>query len=41
MILFLIVYAILALFLVRYARLVERRPQASPVYQEDIPERAR
>jgi uncharacterized ion transporter superfamily protein YfcC len=32
---FLIVYAILAFFLVRYARKIEREPEASPVFKED------
>jgi len=33
--LFLIIYAIFAFFLTRYARRVERDPQSSPVYAED------
>lgn len=32
---FLVVYAILAMFLVRYARKIERNPEASPVFEED------
>jgi uncharacterized ion transporter superfamily protein YfcC len=35
------VYAILAAFLVRYARKIERRPEASPVFAEDRAGRAR
>lgn len=35
-ILFVVVYAILAVFLTRYARRVEQRPQSSPVYTEDL-----
>mgnify|MGYP000250597802 CR=1 FL=1 len=35
------VYVILAVFLVRHARRVERRPAASPVYAEDLAARAR
>ncbi|MBI4731619.1 MAG: YfcC family protein [Chloroflexi bacterium] len=38
-ILFLIVYAILATFLVRHAKKVERKPEVSPVYKEDQAER--
>ncbi|HNT23918.1 MAG TPA: hypothetical protein PKM21_06115 [Anaerolineales bacterium] len=38
---FFIVYAILAIFLYRHARHVERRPQASPVFTEDQAERQR
>jgi uncharacterized ion transporter superfamily protein YfcC len=39
LVLFTVVYAILATFLVRYAKKVERKPEASPVYKEDQPER--
>ncbi len=38
---FAVFYALLAVFLLRYARQVERDPQSSPVYQEDQAERAR
>ena len=38
---FLAIYAIFALFLVRYARRVERDPQASPVFEADQAGRAR
>ncbi len=38
---FLVFYAVFSLFLVRYARRVERQPQSSPVYSEDEPRRAR
>ncbi len=38
---FLVFYALLAIFLVRYARHVERDPQQSPVYQEGRAERAK
>lgn len=38
---FLCLYALLAVFLVRYARKVERKPEASLVYREDQAERAR
>jgi uncharacterized ion transporter superfamily protein YfcC len=38
---FLAVYAILAVSLVRYARKVERNPEASPVFEEDRVERAK
>jgi uncharacterized ion transporter superfamily protein YfcC len=34
-VLFVVVYAILALFITQYARKVERRPEASPVFEED------
>ncbi|KAF0106781.1 MAG: hypothetical protein FD146_2373 [Anaerolineaceae bacterium] len=40
-VLFVIVYAILATFLVRYAKKVERKPETSPVYKEDQAERAK
>lgn len=40
-ILFGIVYAILAAFLSRYARKIDRQPEASPVFQEDQPERTK
>lgn len=38
---FLTVYAALAVFLVRYARKVERDPEASPVFEEDRAERVK
>ena len=38
---FIAIYTILAVFLVRYARSVERNPESSPVYKEDIAERAK
>ena len=38
---FLAVYAVLALFLTRYARRIERNPQASPIYREDGADRER
>ncbi len=38
---FIAVYAVLAVFLVRYARRIERDPHASPVFQEDRAERAK
>jgi uncharacterized ion transporter superfamily protein YfcC len=41
LLLFAVVYAILAAFLVRYTRRIEARPQASPVWAEDAVERAR
>lgn len=41
LVLFVVVYAILGAFLVRYARKIDRRPEASPVFQEDQPERAK
>ena len=41
LILFIGVYAMLAVFLNRYARKIDKNPKASPVYQEDLPERAR
>ena len=40
-VLFFVVYAILATFLVRYAKKVERKPEASPVYKEDQAERVK
>ncbi len=40
-IIFLVVYAIFAVFIVRYARRIERAPQASPVYAEDQAGRAK
>jgi uncharacterized ion transporter superfamily protein YfcC len=39
--LFLVGYAILAAFLVRYAKKVERKPEASPVCKEDAAERVK
>jgi uncharacterized ion transporter superfamily protein YfcC len=41
LVLFIVVYAILGAFLVRYARKIDRQPESSPVYKEDLPERAR
>ncbi len=38
---FLVFYAVFSVFLVRYARRVERDPQSSPVYSEDEPRRSR
>ena len=38
---FLVVYGILALFLTQYAHKIERKPEASPVYKEDQAERAK
>ncbi len=38
-VLFFVVYAILAAFLTRYARKIDRKPETSPVYEEDKPER--
>jgi uncharacterized ion transporter superfamily protein YfcC len=32
---FLVIYAVLAIFLVRYARKLDRNPQASPVYEQE------
>ena len=40
-VLFVVVYAILSLFLTIYARKVERKPETSPVYKEDQTERAK
>jgi uncharacterized ion transporter superfamily protein YfcC len=40
-ILFIIVYGILAAFLTLYARKIERRPEASPIYKEDLAEKAK
>jgi len=40
-IIFLVLYAIFAVFLTRYARRVERDPSASPVYEEDQRSRLR
>lgn len=39
--LFVIVYVILAIFLVRYAKKVDRKPEASPVFAEDQAERVK
>lgn len=36
---FIVVYAVFAFFLVRYAKRIEKNPQFSPVYQEDHTER--
>ncbi len=41
LIIFFVLYAVLAIFLVRYARRVERNPQSSPVYAEDQAARAK
>jgi uncharacterized ion transporter superfamily protein YfcC len=41
LVLFLVVYAILAVFLVRHAKKVERKPETSSVYKEDQAERAK
>ena len=38
---FIVIYAVLAIFLVRYARSVERDPASSPVFAEDRAERAK
>ncbi len=38
---FLTVYAVMAVFLLRYARRVERNPETSPVFEEDRAERAK
>ncbi len=40
-VLFCLVYVILAVFLVRYAKKVERKPETSPVFKEDQAEKAR
>jgi uncharacterized ion transporter superfamily protein YfcC len=40
-IIFAVIYAIFAAFLVRYARKIERNPRASPVYHEDQAGRAK
>ena len=40
-VIFAVVYAILALFLTRYARRVERDPHSSPIYREDRADRER
>ncbi len=40
-VLFLIVYAILATFLVLYARKIDRNPETSSVYKEDLVEKAK
>ena len=39
--LFVVMYLVLVTFLIRYARKVERKPEASPVYAEDQPEKVR
>jgi uncharacterized ion transporter superfamily protein YfcC len=41
LVLFVAVYAILGTFLVRYARKIDRQPEASPVFQEDQSEKAK
>jgi len=38
---FIVVYAVFSLFLVRYAKRVERNPEASPVFEEDRESRSR
>ncbi|HNS50805.1 MAG TPA: hypothetical protein PKO09_06435 [Anaerolineae bacterium] len=40
-VLWLVVYAVFATFLVTYARRIERRPEASPIYGEDGADRSR
>jgi uncharacterized ion transporter superfamily protein YfcC len=40
-VLFLVVYAILGAFLVRYAKKVERKPESSPVFKEDQAEKVK
>ncbi len=40
-VLFAVVYVILAIFLVRYAKRVERKPETSPVFREDQAERVK
>jgi uncharacterized ion transporter superfamily protein YfcC len=40
-VLFFVMYAILSVFLVRHARRVERRPENSPVYREDLAVRSK
>ncbi len=40
-VLFIVVYIILAIFLVRYAKRVEQKPETSPVFREDQAERAK
>jgi uncharacterized ion transporter superfamily protein YfcC len=40
-VLFIIVYAILATFLALYARKIERKPEASSIYKEDLIEKAK
>jgi len=40
-VLFFVAYAILAVFLTAYARKIDRKPELSPVYQEDEAERKR
>jgi len=41
LVLFVLVYAVLVLFLTLYARKIERKPESSPVFKEDQAERAR
>lgn len=38
---FLVIYAIFAVFILRYARRIERRPQASAVFAEDLAQRSK
>ncbi|MGB8214722.1 MAG: hypothetical protein WCE68_14280 [Anaerolineales bacterium] len=40
-VLFVVVYGILCAFLTLYARKIDRKPEASPVYKEDLAERAK
>ncbi len=40
-VLFVVVYGILSLFLTTYARKIDRKPEASPVYKEDQAERVK
>ncbi|MCX7609441.1 MAG: AbgT family transporter [Anaerolineales bacterium] len=41
LVLFFVAYVILSIFLVSYAKRIERQPEKSPVYPEDQPERAK
>lgn len=41
LVLFILAYMLLAAFLTRYAKMVERNPQASPVFADETAERAR
>ena len=41
LVIFVVLYGVLAIFLLRYARRIARNPQASPVYSEDQVERAK
>lgn len=40
-VLFVVVYLILSAFLVNYAKRIDRNPEASPVYKEDLAEKAK